>query len=249
MVCFECVCVCEGRKEVGVNPSLPETWWCHCENTLCSTSHTHTLLKHTLNFTYTLNFTCTLLISCRHTAHSHNIPYILSTRPVCVCLCFTCTVRLALMCSWWRRSHCPLCWNCKAITSSVAASLCGSSVTSNGRWCEFACVYMCVCVTFSILLWCLCSLSRSVGRATLVNLWIGPSRRLSVSLPPSSDILPDFWPRVGSHTCNHTHLLLLLSYLEDRREEVYIQTSACHTKPRDLFHSNTHEHTDIHTSL
>lgn len=50
-------------------------------------------------------------------------------------------------------------------------------------------------VTFSMLLWCFCSLSRSVGRATLMNLWIGASRRLSVSLLPSSAMCPADCPQ------------------------------------------------------
>lgn len=50
-------------------------------------------------------------------------------------------------------------------------------------------------VTFSMLLWCFCSLSRSVGRATLMNLWIVASRRLSVSLLPSSAMCPADCPQ------------------------------------------------------
>lgn len=45
-------------------------------------------------------------------------------------------------------------------------------------------------ITFRMLLWCFCSLSRSVGRATLTNLWMGASRRLSVSLLLSSAMCP-----------------------------------------------------------
>lgn len=51
-------------------------------------------------------------------------------------------------------------------------------------------------VTFSMLLWCFCSLSRSVGRATLMNLWMGASRRLSVSLLPSSAMCPADCPQL-----------------------------------------------------
>lgn len=50
-------------------------------------------------------------------------------------------------------------------------------------------------VTFSMLLWCFCSLSRSVGRATLMNLWIGASRRLRVSLLLSSAMCPADCPQ------------------------------------------------------
>lgn len=50
-------------------------------------------------------------------------------------------------------------------------------------------------VTFCMLLWCFCSLSRSVGRATLMNLWIGASKRLSVSLLPSSAMCPADGPQ------------------------------------------------------
>lgn len=50
-------------------------------------------------------------------------------------------------------------------------------------------------ITFRMLLWCFCSLSRSVGRATLTNLWTGASRRLSVSLLPSSAMCPADCPQ------------------------------------------------------
>lgn len=47
-----------------------------------------------------------------------------------------------------------------------------------------------------MLLWCFCSLSRSVGRATLMNLWMGASRRLRVSLVPSSAMCPADGPQL-----------------------------------------------------
>lgn len=50
-------------------------------------------------------------------------------------------------------------------------------------------------ITFRMLLWCFCSLSRSVGRATLTNLWTGASRRLSVSLLLSSAMCPADCPQ------------------------------------------------------
>lgn len=51
---------------------------------------------------------------------------------------------------------------------------------------------LCMCVhlyTFSMLCWCRCSLSRSVGMATLMNFCMGGSRRRSWSLPASSTIM------------------------------------------------------------
>lgn len=100
----------------------------------------------------------------------------------------TWTVLLALICSWWSRSHCWLCWYCRG----KGAPVCYPSPEQNEA---------CGCedgrslFTFSTLLWCFCSLSRSVGRATLMNLWIGASRRLSVSLLPSSAMCPADCPQ------------------------------------------------------
>lgn len=91
----------------------------------------------------------------------------------------TWTVLLALICSWWRRSHCWLCLNCKH-KGPVNGHPCSRAGGQHaGRL-----------LTFRMLLRCFCSLSRSVGRATLMNLWMGASRRLSVSLLPSSAMCP-----------------------------------------------------------
>lgn len=64
-------------------------------------------------------------------------------------------------------------------------------------------------VTFSMLLWCFCSLSRSVGSATLRNLWMGDCRRLSVSLLPSSAMCPADCPQPTPLWYLDLHLLSL----------------------------------------
>lgn len=107
----------------------------------------------------------------------------------------TWTVLLALICSWWRRSHCWLCWYCKDNgKTSCLLSICGPEARVWIWGCDHVPGQILV-VTFSMLLWCFCSLSRSVGRATLMNLWIGASRRLSVSLLPSSAMCPADCPQ------------------------------------------------------
>lgn len=101
---------------------------------------------------------------------------------------YTWTVLLALICSWWRRSHCCWCWYCENKEQTIC-------YPSADRKYKCGCEGVISVVTFSMLLWCFCSLSRSVGRATLMNLWIGASRRLSVSLLPSSAMCPADCPQ------------------------------------------------------
>lgn len=101
---------------------------------------------------------------------------------------YTWTVLLAFICSWWRRSHCWLYWYCR----NEGQTICYLFVDPKK---DCGCEGVISVVTFSMLLWCFCSLSRSVGRATLMNLWIGASRRLSVSFLPSSAMCPADCPR------------------------------------------------------
>ncbi len=76
-------------------------------------------------------------------------------------------------------------------------------------WCAGLCCHCsCVCVcTFSMLCWCWCSLSRSVGMATLMNFWMGGSRRRSGSFPASSAIMTvsyDLYYKVSGLTNPYT---------------------------------------------
>lgn len=98
------------------------------------------------------------------------------------------------MCSWWRRSHCWLCWYYGNERKNDLLSICGPEVRVWMWGCDHVPSQISA-VTFSMLLWCFCSLSRSVGRATLMNLWIGASRRLSVSLLASSAMCPADCPQ------------------------------------------------------
>lgn len=61
----------------------------------------------------------------------------------------------------------------------------------------YASKYVCV-FTFSMLCWCFWRRSRSVGITTLMNFWMGASRRRSVSLPSSSAMLQPLWNVTGS---------------------------------------------------
>lgn len=132
-------------------------------------------------------FTQTLPISVLMFLHFHNDqePLIMSGTALQT---HTWTVLLALICSLWRRSHCCLCWYCKSKGTNYPLWVCRLGMNRADMRME-------VLFTLSMLLWCFCSLSRSVGRATLMNLWIGASRRLSVSLLPSSAMCPADCPQ------------------------------------------------------
>lgn len=77
----------------------------------------------------------------------------------------------------------------------------------------------CVCVcTFSMLCWCWCSLSRSVGMATLMNFWMGGSRRRSGSFPASSAIMTVSYD-LSYKVTGLTHLHILSVLLKDSKRQ------------------------------